>query len=79
MSFATEEKVCYKRKKRTEHDCIRKKEQPVLARADQFKARFEPDDVEMPKEELEETDEEKNETEQNMKESGKDVTDFKKW
>ena len=39
----------------------KKKRLPILALADQFKARFEPEDVEMPKEEHEETEEE-NET-----------------
>ena len=50
--------------------------QPILAHADQFRARFEPEDVKMPKEKHEETQEEENETEKNMKESGNDITDL---
>ena len=49
---------------------------PILAHADQFRIRFEPEDVKMPEEEDEETEKEENETEQNMEESGNDVTDL---
>ena len=59
-----------------EHSCTRKKGQPILAHTDQFRARFELEDVEMPEGEHEETEEEENETEQNMEERGNDVTDL---
>ena len=49
---------------------LKKKRQPILAHTDQFRARFEPEDVEIPEEEHEETEEEENETKQNMEESG---------
>ena len=48
----------------------------MLAYDDQFRARFEPEDVEMPEEEHEETEEEENKIAQNMEESGNDVTDL---
>ena len=47
------------------------------AHADQFRARFELEFVEMSEEELEETEEVENEKEQNLEESGNDVTDLK--
>ena len=50
--------------------------QQILAHADQFRARFEAEDVEIPEEEHEETEEEIKETEQNMVESGNDITDL---
>ena len=55
---------------------LEKKGQLILAHADQFRARFEPEDVEMPEEEHEETEDEENETEQNMEESGNELTDL---
>ena len=89
MSFATEEKVWYKRNKEAEPESakfilqkgqntavLEKKGQPTLAHADQFRARFEPEDFEKPKEEHKETEEEENETEQNMEDSGNDITDL---
>ena len=62
--------------KRTEYGCTRKKGKPILAHADQFRARFKPEDVEIPEEEHKETEEEENETEQKMEESENDVTDL---
>ena len=55
MSFATEEKVWYKRNKEAEPERVKfilqkgqKKGKLILAHADQFRAKFEPEDVEMP-------------------------------
>ena len=88
MSFANEEKVLYKRNKEAEPErtkFILQKEQNTtvlekiaanIVHADQFVARFEPEDVEMPEKEHDETEEDENETEQNMEESGNDVTDL---
>ena len=58
MSFATEEKVWYKRNKEAEPERAKfilqkgqntaiqvKKGQPILVHTDQFRARFEPEDV----------------------------------
>ena len=88
ISFALEEKVWYKRNKEAEPErakfilqkgqnmaVLEKKGQAILAHADQFRARFEPENVEMPKEEHKETEEEENETEQNMEKTGNDITD----
>ena len=55
---------------------LENKGQPILAHADQFRARFEPEIVEMPKEKHEKTEEEENETEQNMEENENDETDL---
>ena len=55
---------------------LEKKRQSILAHADQFGTRFEPEDVEMLEEEYEETEEEENETEQNMEETGNVITDL---
>ena len=89
MSFATEKKVWYKRNKEAEPErpkfillkgqntaVLEKKGQSILTHADQFRARFESEDVEMSKEEYKETKEEENETEQNMEESGNDIKDL---
>ena len=75
MSFATEEKVWYRRNKEAEPErgkfilqkgqntaVLEKKRQPILAHAGQFRVRFETEDVEMPEEKHEETEEEENET-----------------
>ena len=58
--------------KSTEHGCTWKKGQPILAYADQFRTRFESEDVEMPEKEHKEAEAEEKETEQNMEESGND-------
>ena len=47
-----------------------------LEKKGQFRARFVPEDIEIPEEEHEETEEEENETEQNTEESRNDVTDL---
>ena len=47
-----------------------------MGHADQFRPKFEPEDVEMSEEEHIETEEEENKAEQNMEESGNDVTDL---
>ena len=90
MSFATEEKVWYKRNKEVEPEkakfiqeigqntaVLEKKGQPILA--DQFRTRFEPEDVEIPEEEHEKTEEEENETELNMEESANDVINVEEY